>query len=96
MGEKTIEIKMDEFIRLCRVDARMEALIAYIKSEKNGFVKLDTVKTIIGIPDKPEEPSVWDHEELAFEELGITQHKMHKRHADNYNAEERENAGTEI
>lgn len=53
MGEKTIEIKMDEFIRLCRVDARMDSLLAYIKREdakENTYSSLDTetVKLLIG------------------------------------------------
>lgn len=51
MGEKTIEIKMDEFIRLCRVDTRMDTLISYIEKEekKDGYITLDTVKLLIGM-----------------------------------------------
>ena len=94
--EKTLEVSVSKFEELCKTDARMETLKAYISNEENGYIKLDTVKAIIGLPVKHEEPSVWEREELSFEELGITQHKMHKRHADNYNAEEREDAGTEI
>lgn len=90
MEEKTLEVSVDKFIELCKTDARMEALKAYISNEENGYIKLDTVKAIIGLPAKREDPSVWEHEELPFDELGIAQHKMHKRLADNYNAEERE------
>lgn len=54
MGEKTVEIKMDEFIRLCRVDARMDSLLAYIKREdakEHTYSSLDTetVKLLIGM-----------------------------------------------
>lgn len=94
--ERTVEVSISKFEELCRSNARMETLKAYISNEENGYIKLDTVKAIIGLPVKHEEPSVWEHEELSFDELGITQHKMHKRLADNYNAEERKNAGTEI
>ena len=94
--EKTLEVSVSKFEELCKTDARMETLKAYISNEENGYIKLDTVKAIIGLPVKHEEPSVWEHEELSFDEFGITQHKMHKRLANNYNAEEREDAGTEI
>lgn len=94
--EKTLEVSVSKFEELCKTDARMETLKAYISNEENGYIKLDIVKAIIGLPVKHKEPSVWEHEELSFDELGITQHKMHKRHADNYNAEEREDARTEI
>lgn len=54
MGEKTIEIEMDEFIRLCRVDERMDLLLAYIEREdlkENTYSSLDkeTVKLLIGM-----------------------------------------------
>ena len=35
-------------------------------------------------------------QEILASELGITQHKMHKRLADNYNAEEMKDERTEI
>ena len=89
--EKTLEVSVSKFEELCKTDARMETL-----NEENGYIKLDTVKAIIGLPVKHEEPSVWEHEELSFDELGITQHKMHKRLADNYNAEEMKDERTEI
>ena len=86
--EKTVEVGVSKFEELCKADARMETLKAYISNEENGYIKLDTVKAIIGLPVK--------HEELSFDELGITQHKMHKRLADNYNAEEMKDERTEI
>lgn len=92
--EKTLEVSVSKFEELCKTDARMETLKAYISNEENGYIKLDTVKAIIGLPVKHEEPSVWEHEELSFDELGIT--KMHKRLADNYNAEEMKDERTEI
>ena len=94
--EKTLEVSVSKFEELCKTDARMETLKAYISNEENGYIKLDAVKAIIGLPVKREEPSVWEHEELSFDELGITQHKMHKRLADNYNAEEMKDERTEI
>ena len=51
MEGKTIEISMEEFIRLYRVDTRMDTLISYIKKEekKDGYITLDTVKLLIGM-----------------------------------------------
>lgn len=94
--EKTLEVSVSKFEELCKTDARMETLKDYISNEENGYIKLDTVKAIIGLPVKREEPSVWEHEELSFDELGITQYKMHKRLADNYNVEEMKDERTEI
>ena len=94
--KKTLEVSVSKFEELCKTDARMETLKTYISNEENGYIKLDTVKAIIGLPVKHEEPSVWEHEELSFDELGITQHRMHKRLADNYNVEEMKNGRTEI
>lgn len=50
MAEKTLEVSVDKFIELCKTDARMETLKAYIEKveKKGGFVELDTVKLIIG------------------------------------------------
>ena len=69
--EKTLEVSVSKFEELCKTDARMETLKAYISNEENGYIKLDTVKAIIGLPVKREEPSVWEHEELSFDELGM-------------------------
>ena len=54
MGEKTLEVSIDKFVELCKIDARMETLKAYIeKAEtKGGFVELDTVKLIIGVTEQ--------------------------------------------
>ena len=30
MGEKTLEVSVDKFIELCKIDARMETLKAYL------------------------------------------------------------------
>lgn len=51
MGEKTLEVSVDKFVELCKIDARMEALKAYIEKaeKKGGFVELDIVKLIIGV-----------------------------------------------
>lgn len=51
--EKTLEVSVSKFEELCKTDARMETLKAYIeKAEKNGgFVELDTVKLIIGVKE---------------------------------------------
>ena len=51
MAEKTLEVSVDKFIELCKTDARMETLKAYIKKaeKKGGFVELDTAKLIIGV-----------------------------------------------
>lgn len=65
--EKTLEVSVSKFEELCKTDARMETLKAYISNEENGYIKLDTVKAIIGLPVKHEEPSVWEHEELSFD-----------------------------
>lgn len=51
MGEKTLEVSVDKFVELCKIDARMETLKAYIEKaeKKGGFVELDTVKLIMGV-----------------------------------------------
>ena len=53
MGEKTLEVSVDKFIELCKTDARIEILKAYIEKaeKKGGFVELDTVKLIIGVKE---------------------------------------------
>lgn len=53
MGEKTLEVSVDKFVELCKIDARMETLKAYIEKaeKKGGFVELDTVKLIIGVKE---------------------------------------------
>lgn len=53
MVEKTLEVSVDKFIELCKTDARMETLKAYIKKaeKKGGFVELDTVKLIMGVKE---------------------------------------------
>lgn len=45
MGEKTLEVSVDKFVELCKIDARMETLKAYIEKaeKKGGFVELDTI-----------------------------------------------------
>ena len=50
--EKTLEVSVSKFEELCKTDARMETLKAYISNEENGYIKLDTVKAIIGLPVK--------------------------------------------
>lgn len=64
--EKTLEVSVSKFEELCKTDARMETLKAYISNEENGYIKLDTVKAIIGLPVKHEEPSVWEHEDRQY------------------------------
>lgn len=53
MGEKTLEVSVDKFIELCKTDARIEILKAYIEKaeKKGGFVELDTVKLITGVKE---------------------------------------------
>ena len=43
MREKTLEVSIDKFVELCKIDARMETLKAYIEKaeKKGGFVELD-------------------------------------------------------
>lgn len=53
--EKTLEVSVSKFEELCKTDARMETLKAYISNEENGYIKLDTVKAIIGLPVKHED-----------------------------------------
>lgn len=51
MGEKTLEVSVEKFIELCKTEACMETLKAYIEKaeKKGGFVELDTVKLIMGV-----------------------------------------------
>lgn len=51
--EKTLEVSVDEFAELCKTDARMETLKAYIEKaeKKGGFIELDTVKLIMGVKE---------------------------------------------
>lgn len=53
MGEKTLEVSVDKFIELCKTDARIEILKAYIEKaeKKGGFVELDTAKLIVGVKE---------------------------------------------
>ena len=53
MAEKTLEVSVDKFIELCKTDARMETLKAYIEKaeKKGGFVELNTVKLIMGVKE---------------------------------------------
>lgn len=53
MAEKTLEVSVDKFIELCKTDARMETLKAYIEKaeKKGGFIELDTVKLIMGVKE---------------------------------------------
>ena len=48
MGEKTLEVSIDKFVELCKIDARMETLKAYIeKAEKKGGCYETLIKVVI-------------------------------------------------
>lgn len=51
MAERMMEVSVAKFEELCKTDARMETLKAYIEKaeKKGGFVELDTVKLIVGV-----------------------------------------------
>lgn len=55
MGDNKIYVDANDFIRLCRLDGRMDSLIAYIQltdeDQLNMFDK-DIVKAIIGMDDE--------------------------------------------
>ena len=42
--EKTVEVGVSKFEELCKADARMETLKAYISNEENGYIKQPVIK----------------------------------------------------
>lgn len=54
MADNKIYVDVDEFERLCRVDGRMDALIAYLEMNKPDYITRP-IRAIIGMEVPPEQ-----------------------------------------